>query len=212
MMCRVKPDVVKDKETERNLQRIATRWDCFCPLKNRYTKALIVIHFWLDLILKLCLLRAKWFISKPAYLILNSTRDFTGLMRQEFNIISVYLVWTCCRSYCFCSHENSVIRRAFFLQWLSEFIAISDYFCYLTLYLGHNQLCITVALCCPFTLHFFFFIIGTKHLFDALWREHLSCYFKNLAVLLSGIICDFLVTYIIWVIFNPYGCSVVRER
>ena len=25
MMCRVKPDVVKDKETERNLQRIATR-------------------------------------------------------------------------------------------------------------------------------------------------------------------------------------------
>lgn len=157
MMCRVKPDVVKDKETERNLQRIATRWDCFCPLKNRYTKALIVIHFWLDLILKLCLLRAKWFISKPAYLILNSTRDFTGLMRQEFNIISVYLVWTCCRSYCFCSHENSVIRRAFFLQWLSEFIAISDYFCYLTLYLGHNQLCITVALCCPFTLHFFFF-------------------------------------------------------
>lgn len=156
MMCRVKPDVVKDKETERNLQRIATRWDCFCPLKNRYTKALIVIHFWLDLILKLCLLRAKWFISKPAYLILNSTRDFTGLMRQEFNIISVYLVWTCCRSYCFCSHENSVIRRAFFLQWLSEFIAISDYFCYLTLYLGHNQLCITVALCCPFTLHFFF--------------------------------------------------------
>ncbi|KAF7483225.1 Hypothetical predicted protein [Marmota monax] len=25
MMCRVKPDVVRDKETERNLQRIATR-------------------------------------------------------------------------------------------------------------------------------------------------------------------------------------------
>lgn len=101
-----------------------------------------MIHFWLDLILKLCLLRAMWFISKPAYLILNSAKGFAGLVRQEYHVLSVYLVWTNLRSSYFYSHENSVIRHAFLLWRLSEFMALDDCFCYLALYLRRKEFCI----------------------------------------------------------------------
>lgn len=105
--------------------------------------------------LKLCLLSQVIYIKTCLFNPKFSERFLQVSWGKHItNVLSVYLVWTYCRSHCCCSQENSVIRHAFLLRWLSEFMTIGDY-CSLTLHLGHNHSCITVTLCCPFTLHFF---------------------------------------------------------